>query len=335
LAGVILLGLGLLGAALAGVFRPGSIAGPWRLPPGSPVFPILLILVIGGGCWIGGQVAFFAIRAYQHARATGGEHFSTEHLTASDLALVATLPSLVAMLIVLAGDLMAGLWRPIGITLARLPRRILTGVIGGVIAMLLIFGASSLLGAFYDWIHFKHPSEHEMLAAMKEASPIAKMILVFGACVMAPLFEELLFRGHMQTLLVRLMSGRSALAPPAPEGMTVIVPPFDAPPGIVRDSMLPPVGHMLPMPPPIEYEPPPPIEYAALASGGSVGARWLAVIITSIVFALVHPLWTAPLIFLLSVCLGYAYERTGSLWVPIVMHALFNISSTFLFLNFV
>jgi membrane protease YdiL (CAAX protease family) len=65
----------------------------------------------------------------------------------------------------------------------------------------------------------------------------------------------------------------------------------------------------------------------------SSAARWLAVIITSVVFALIHPLWTAPMIFILSIALGYVYERTGSLWVPIVMHAMFNISSTVLFLN--
>jgi len=28
------------------------------------------------------------------------------------------------------------------------------------------------------------------------------------------------------------------------------------------------------------------------------------------------------------------YERTGTLWVPITMHALFNTASTVVFLNF-
>jgi hypothetical protein len=76
-----------------------------------------------------------------------------------------------------------------------------------------------------------------------------------------------------------------------------------------------------------------PIPYAApLAPADRPVARWLAVIITSLVFAIIHPLWTAPMIFLLSLCLGYAYERTGSLWVPIIMHAMFNTSSTVMFL---
>ena len=81
----------------------------------------------------------------------------------------------------------------------------------------------------------------------------------------------------------------------------------------------------------------PPIDYASAPRppvGDSASMRWLAVVITSVVFAIIHPLWTAPLIFLLSLCLGYAYERTGSLWVPIVMHAMFNTSSTLMFLLF-
>ena len=43
----------------------------------------------------------------------------------------------------------------------------------------------------------------------------------------------------------------------------------------------------------------------------------------------------APLpIFVLSLCLGYAYERTRNLWVPIFMHAAFNASSVVMFLFF-
>ncbi|HTW94151.1 MAG TPA: CPBP family intramembrane glutamic endopeptidase, partial [Tepidisphaeraceae bacterium] len=51
---------------------------------------------------------------------------------------------------------------------------------------------------------------------------------------------------------------------------------------------------------------------------------WLAVILTSACFALLHPDWSWGIIFLLALCLGYAYERTGILWVSIFMHAAFN-----------
>ena len=198
---------------------------------------------------------------------------------------------------------------------------LLVGVISGVIALLLVFGASYLVGVIYELVHFQHPSEHELLGAMKDASKVAKVVLVIGACVIAPLFEELLFRGHLQTLLVRLFTRAMTPAPipvaPALATETGAAPNPDLPLLIASESPAP----------VMDYSNPAPV-------GDSTAARWLAVIITAAVFALVHPLWTAPLIFLLAVCLGYAYERTGSLWVPITMHAMFNISSTFLFLNF-
>ena len=77
--------------------------------------------------------------------------------------------------------------------------------------------------------------------------------------IVAPLFEEFLFRGHLQTLLSRVTR----------------------------------------MP-------------------------WVSVIVTSILFALVHH-WSIWLpIFVLSIGFGYVYERTGNLWVTVLMHAMFN-----------
>jgi membrane protease YdiL (CAAX protease family) len=60
-------------------------------------------------------------------------------------------------------------------------------------------------------------------------------------------------------------------------------------------------------------------------------ARWLAVVITSLLFASVHPWWSAAPIFLLAICLGYTYERTGNLWASITIHALFNASELAIF----
>jgi hypothetical protein len=60
--------------------------------------------------------------------------------------------------------------------------------------------------------------------------------------------------------------------------------------------------------------------------------RWAAVIATSLMFGFVHEWWSVPPIAALSICLGYAYERTGNHWVPISMHLMFNASQTALFL---
>ncbi|MGH7176242.1 MAG: lysostaphin resistance A-like protein [Tepidisphaeraceae bacterium] len=104
-------------------------------------------------------------------------------------------------------------------------------------------------------------SAHELVRVMAEnqTAPVRWLVLI-SAVIFAPLFEELLFRGHLQT------SVRIAL-----------------------------------------------------------GTPWAAIAITSGLFALVHQSWwMMPPLFVLSACLGVLYERTGSLWAPIFMHAIFN-----------
>jgi len=53
---------------------------------------------------------------------------------------------------------------------------------------------------------------------------------------------------------------------------------------------------------------------------------WAAVLIASACFAAVHPNQpqAMPSLFALAVALGYNYERTGRLWAPILIHAIFN-----------
>jgi membrane protease YdiL (CAAX protease family) len=52
---------------------------------------------------------------------------------------------------------------------------------------------------------------------------------------------------------------------------------------------------------------------------------WLAIVLTSIVFASIHPDRShRPSLFVLALGLGYAYEKSGSLLRPIFMHAMFN-----------
>ena len=60
---------------------------------------------------------------------------------------------------------------------------------------------------------------------------------------------------------------------------------------------------------------------------GGNGA-WTAIIICSALFATVHSTashW--PALFVLSMCMGYAYEKSGSLFRSITVHLLFNLSS--------
>ena len=53
---------------------------------------------------------------------------------------------------------------------------------------------------------------------------------------------------------------------------------------------------------------------------------WLSILLTSIAFALIHqPLWhTMPALFVLSLAIGYNYERCGRLLPAILIHSFFN-----------
>jgi hypothetical protein len=54
--------------------------------------------------------------------------------------------------------------------------------------------------------------------------------------------------------------------------------------------------------------------------------RWLAVLITAVLFGMMHfnvPQHVPPLI-VFGFILGFLYEKTGSLYVPVLVHVLFN-----------
>ena len=55
---------------------------------------------------------------------------------------------------------------------------------------------------------------------------------------------------------------------------------------------------------------------------------WPAIAISSLIFAIVHPIWQHwPALFILAACLGYSYEKSGSLFRPIFIHSFFNAAS--------
>jgi membrane protease YdiL (CAAX protease family) len=107
-------------------------------------------------------------------------------------------------------------------------------------------------------------SKHEQLEVLTQYPQLSvKIATITAAAVIAPIFEEMLFRGMFQS--------------------------------IIRSFVFNP---------------------------------WLAIILTSIFFASIHANaghW--PTLFILSVSLGYAYEKSGSILRPIFMHFIFNTTS--------
>jgi membrane protease YdiL (CAAX protease family) len=144
-----------------------------------------------------------------------------------------------------------------------------------------------LFGEFI-WGREYQMQQHQQLKLITEYSQLPPRILIIVvAVVIAPLLEEMLFRGLFQTMI------RSYLIPR-------------------RSSLV-----------------------ARVTGHGSRATNcWLAIAISSGLFTAIHANtehW--PALFVLGVCLGYAYEKSGSLFRPIFIHSLFNAISIIAVLN--
>lgn len=105
---------------------------------------------------------------------------------------------------------------------------------------------------------------HESLSTMMSESPFAlKAAAVLFAVVLAPIFEEVMFRGLFQSAIISV-----------------------------------------------------------------TGRRWLGIFVTSIFFVMLHPPMHWLGLMALSMCMGYTYEKSGSLVRSIFLHMIFNGVST-------
>jgi membrane protease YdiL (CAAX protease family) len=151
--------------------------------------------------------------------------------------------------------------------LGALPRDVrsdvLTGVVGLLLALPLVMGVSfwtAIIGEAFGSIPPRFG--HDLLKVMVGSeSAAARWILIVSAVVLAPLLEEFVFRGLVQSGLSSVMKN-----------------------------------------------------------------RWAVVVISSLFFAGIHTVaWQAlPGLFVLGVVLGWVYEKRGSLWPSVLIHAGFN-----------
>jgi membrane protease YdiL (CAAX protease family) len=155
--------------------------------------------------------------------------------------------------------------------------------------------ASALAGRAPD------PMAHETLKQIADPSSVIGpgalwwWITVAGVTVGAPLAEELVYRGFLQTSLRRMLAGPASSRP---------------------DLRLA-----------TEHAAPPPRSPSTMRC-------WIPVLVVASVFTLMHAAVVSPhalvTLFVLALGFGIAYERTGRLVVPIVMHILFNAANVVL-----
>lgn len=144
-------------------------------------------------------------------------------------------------------------------------------VAGWVAALAVCEGVTWIVLVVLRWIapHYT-PPEHTVFQALQDPAVPSwiRVIAILGAAVLAPVGEELMFRGVLQTGLKKVMPCRP----------------------------------------------------------GWLIHRWLAILVTAALFGAMHsgtPQYV-PALIALGLILGFLYERTGSLLVPILLHMLFN-----------
>jgi membrane protease YdiL (CAAX protease family) len=204
-------------------------------------------------------------------------------------------------------------------------RRVLPGIAAGFIAWLLVtpavfglhIGVVALQQRLLDTPPTKHPLE-QLLEI--DLLPVEWLLVVLQAVVLAPIWEELLFRGLLLPRLAKhAWGGHAAWAAAAVlAGMPLIK-------QMTLPSLLPLLFALA-------------LWIAgALATAGEAGPywKWRAILGSSALFSLLHAsAWPAPVpLFPLAVALGWLAYRTRGIIAPIVLHALFNSVSTLLLLR--
>jgi membrane protease YdiL (CAAX protease family) len=156
-------------------------------------------------------------------------------------------------------------FKGLGLRLRTLPADIGAGFLTLLAALPLIeisLIITRILGQFLNFQLETHPT---LLSLEQYDQWWMQALLIFFAVITAPLIEELLFRGFLQSSLT-----------------------------------------------------------------GSLENPWGSILITSAIFAALHPPTHWLALFVLSVFLGYSYEKSGSLLRPVFIHIFFNSTSILL-----
>jgi len=231
--------------------------------------------------------------------------------------------------------------RDLGLSFEGWPRQAALGIVATLTAAPLVYSVQIL--AIQIWEYKQHPLQ-KMLD--KDFSLGIADLAILSGVIVAPVFEEFLFRGILQSWLVRLVGSSAPELPPkpwqpvsepgeGPAGSRSWDPDFgyweaDDQPGLAALKAM----HENPFQPSASWAtslagPAPPRQTPSTpdpAPGAPPRSGRLAIVLTSLLFAGVHAgQWPAPIaLFFLALVIGTVYHRTGSLIAAIFVHATFN-----------
>jgi len=207
----------------------------------------------------------------------------------------------------------------LGLSTVGWPRQVGIGVVAALLATPAVYAIH--IAAAGVWETNQHPVEQMMADRL---SPGIALLAFVSTVVLAPLVEETMFRGVLLGWLTRVYT-----RPPRDAQIAAPVSRPSEQDVAVSDGIGPAAEPLPDRLSAVDVE----VVPAAAASAGNV-VCWPAIVLTSLLFAGLHaPQWPAPIgIFFLSMVLGVVYQRTGSLLTAMVLHGVFNGSSTALFL---
>jgi membrane protease YdiL (CAAX protease family) len=195
-----------------------------------------------------------------------------------------------------------------------------TGLVAFVMLAPPVYAVQGLLVTF--WQESKHP----LVEMFKEQPSISFFAIVFvSAAIVAPLFEEMVFRVLLQGYLEKIFAQSSVTRHPAATSQLQPAETNNSGPNI--EISLPPDNNPYATPntdscPALQVESAQVSEVPKRCSSTS----WLPILISSAIFAALHyshgPDWI-PLFFL-ALGLGYLYQRTHRLLPSLVVHSLLN-----------
>jgi membrane protease YdiL (CAAX protease family) len=177
--------------------------------------------------------------------------------------------------------------------------------------LLFMIVATIFFGKLIYGSDFEMPQHEELVEIMANPQLSLRILIAVTTIAVMPPLEEMLFRGMFQTAVRSFLEARFSTHRP-PESLEP-----QSPQSPFTNHQLPFTDNQLP-----------------ITIHQSPNTAWLAIAITSALFATIHanpPHW--PALFVLSISIGYAYEKSGSLFRPIFIHALFNATSVISVLN--
>ena len=175
----------------------------------------------------------------------------------------------VILIIILARACFARRLKGFGLGLRAFPRDILVAPLYLLAVRPLIWAAIELtvnVAKYVSGPEYRMPSHQQLDLVAQHPELMLRVLIFVGAAIIVPVFEELMFRGLIQTMVRSFFQTANGV--------------------------------------------------------------WVAIALSSGLFAIMHEEpahW--PVLFILGVCMGYAYEKSGSLWRPIFIHAIFNATS--------